>query len=107
MSANGEPKTLWIAVAGIVGAVVVFALIVLLVTLFYNLQDAEVREKVYSQVPQELSRLRSRQLEQLAGPEWVYATFGQVVPHVVLPPALPALHLELYERHAALTVESP
>ncbi len=78
MSTNGNPSASLIALVGVVGVILVFVVIVGLQTLFYNVQKAEIEEKVYSQIPEELSRLRSQQLEQLNRYRWIDEKGGVV-----------------------------
>ena len=60
-----------IAIAGIVGAILTFALIVALSALFLQAQSVETYHKSVRQTPAELRRLRSNQIEKLNGYGWV------------------------------------
>jgi len=73
-----DPNVPASAVVGLVGAVLLFVIIVGLQALFYRMQDAEVAEKVYSQPYEELRQLDADQLEQLNSYGWVDQQAGTV-----------------------------
>ena len=78
MSSNGDPNTSTTILVGIVGAILVFVTIVGLEALFYNAEQAENVAKVYQRDPEELTRLRADQIEQLHGYRWIDRDKGVV-----------------------------
>jgi hypothetical protein len=60
-----------IALIGVVGALVVFVMIVGVQVLFYNLQEIETYKKDISQTPEEISNLVARQQAQLHSYRWI------------------------------------
>jgi hypothetical protein len=73
-----DPSAGTTVVVGIVGAIVFFVIIVALQTLFYKVEQSQTVSKVYETDPQELSRLRADQLEQLHGYRWIDQQQGVV-----------------------------
>lgn len=71
MSEQGDPNTTWTATIGVVGAILVFVITVSLQALFYRVENSEIQQKVYSQIPEELSALRADQLGKLNSYRWV------------------------------------
>lgn len=59
------------AVVGIVGAILLFVIIVGLQALFYRMEERELARKVYDQPYQELQQLDADQLETLNSYGWV------------------------------------
>jgi hypothetical protein len=59
------------AVIGIIGAILVFVLIVALQAVFYHMESAEVERKVTSQRDQDLARLEASQRQTLATYRWI------------------------------------
>lgn len=78
LGSGGEPDSQAIVIVGLVGAILVFVLIVGLVALFHRAEDAEIERKVVAQVPEELDSLRARQLEILNGYRWIDPAKGIV-----------------------------
>jgi len=66
-----DPDTAMIIAVGLVGALAVFLLIVALQALYYHVESAELLQKVYSQSPEELTLLRSKQEERLHSCRWL------------------------------------
>ena len=75
---NADPDTSATIVVGVVGAIVVFAIIVALQALFYNVEASETVSKVYSVAPEQYSRLRADQLETLNSYRWIDRKNGVV-----------------------------
>lgn len=75
---DDDPRARNTAVAGIIGALLVFVIIVALQALFYNAEEQERVAKVYGQAPEELTRLRAQQLEQINSYRWVDPENGLV-----------------------------
>ena len=73
-----DPNVPASAVVGIIGAVLLFVIIVGLQALFYRMQDAELADKVYSQPYEQLRQLDADQLEQLNSYGWVDQQAGTV-----------------------------
>lgn len=59
------------AVVGILGAILLFVIIVGLQAIFYRMQERELERKVYDQPNQELQQLDADQLETLNSYGWV------------------------------------
>jgi hypothetical protein len=78
MAGDNEPNAPLTAVVGIVGAVLLFVLIVLLEAVFYNADEAERRRKVEGSVPDELAQVRSSQEALLNGYRWIDEKAGVV-----------------------------
>jgi hypothetical protein len=68
---NDDPHTSGTVVVGVVGAILVFAVIVALQALFYNVESAETVSKVYDVGPDQLNLLRADQLERLHSYRWI------------------------------------
>jgi len=73
-----DPKVTTSVIAGIIGAVVLFVVIVLLQALFYRMQAAERVRKVESQPNQELELVDAEQLQLLNSYGWVDQSNGVV-----------------------------
>jgi hypothetical protein len=71
MNAHDDVNTLAVAVVGIVGAIMVFVVIVGLQVWFYNLQEVETYKKVVSVQPQEYSSLVAEQEARLNSYRWI------------------------------------
>jgi hypothetical protein len=71
VSKSAEVNTPLVALVGVVGALVVFVLIVAAEVLFYHLEDIETYQKVTSQSPEEISNLVAQQQVQLNSYRWV------------------------------------
>lgn len=65
-------------IVGIVGAILLFAVIVGLSALFLSVQQSEEEKKAQSQGPGELRRLRAEQIQSLSEYRWVDAENGIV-----------------------------
>lgn len=76
--ARGEPNAAMILVVGLVGFILVFAIVVGLQAVYYQAEDDQNATKVISQAPEELSRLRSQQQEQLNTYRWIDQKTGVV-----------------------------
>lgn len=75
---EGDPEPLGTAVTVIVGAILVYIVIVLLQGVFYRTQEAEVARKTYGIPPQDLTLARSTQLEVLSSYRWLDQPRGVV-----------------------------
>ena len=73
-----DPNVPASAVIGIIGAILLFVIIVGLQALFYRMQEQELAAKVYSQPYEELRQLDASQLEQLNSYGWVDQQAGSV-----------------------------
>jgi hypothetical protein len=73
-----DPNVPLSAVVGLVGAVLLFVIIVGLQALFYGMEQREMAKKVYSQPYQALQQLDSEQLERLNSYGWVNEQKGEV-----------------------------
>ncbi len=71
MRRNDDPDASATIAFGIVGAILVFVIIVALQALFYRTQNEEYKRKMIAQAPEELSRLVAEQRERLGGYRWV------------------------------------
>ena len=66
-----DPDVPLSAVIGLIGAILVFVIIVALQAVFYNMEAAEYERKVTSQRDEELARLEAEQRESLATYRWI------------------------------------
>jgi len=73
-----DPNVSASAVVGIVGAILLFVVIVALQAVFNSMQRAELERKVVTRPSEDLQRLRARQLEQLGSYGWVDQNAGTV-----------------------------
>jgi len=73
-----DPNAAMTILVGIVSSILLFAIIVALQALFYEVQDSEVERKMLRQGPAELRILRSDQLEQINTYRWVDQANGVV-----------------------------
>ncbi len=67
MSHHSDPDTPMVALVGLVGAVLLFAIVVALTALYKRTEHQQLQDKVVEPVPQELAGLRARQQAQLVG----------------------------------------
>jgi hypothetical protein len=74
------------AIVGIIGAILLFAIIVALQALFYSMEEEELARKVYDQPYEELQELDADQLEQLNSYGWVSEADG--VAHIPIERAM-------------------
>jgi hypothetical protein len=68
---GGDPQTSSTLVVAVVGAILVFVIIVALQAFFYHSEETERAKKVYAVAPEELARLRATQQEQISTYRWV------------------------------------
>lgn len=73
-----DPKAGLIGVIGVVGAVLVVTIVVWLQAVFYRVEEAETRRKLYGQAPERLARLRAEQQGELHSYGWVDEKAGVV-----------------------------
>jgi hypothetical protein len=81
-----DPNVAASAVVGIIGAIVLFVIIVLLQTWFYRAEEDERFRKIYSQPYQELQKLDNEQRERLTSYGWV--SEGDGVVHIPIQRAM-------------------
>ncbi|HSL16456.1 MAG TPA: hypothetical protein VLB51_00955 [Methylomirabilota bacterium] len=81
-----DPNVAASAVVGIIGAIVLFVLIVLLQTWFYRAEADERFRKIYSQPYQELQKLDNEQRERLTSYGWI--SEGDGVAHIPIERAM-------------------
>jgi len=74
------------ALVGIIGAILLFAVIVALQAIFYSMEEEELARKVYDQPYEALQELDADQLEQLNSYGWVSETDG--VAHIPIERAM-------------------
>ena len=74
------------AIVGIIGAILLFAIIVALQALFYSMEEEELARKIYDQPYEELQELDADQLEQLNSYGWVSEADG--VAHIPIERAM-------------------
>jgi len=67
MSQQRDPNTSGVLLVGIVGSIVLFAVVVALIGLYQSVEHQQLQDKVYNTVPQELSQLRAKQIAQING----------------------------------------
>jgi hypothetical protein len=78
MQRPSDPNAPLTVLIGVVGAVLLFVVIVLLQAFFYHQERAEVERKVVAVGAEDLSQLRARQRDQLSSYRWVDAKAGVV-----------------------------
>ncbi|MCX7016654.1 MAG: hypothetical protein NTW86_29540 [Candidatus Sumerlaeota bacterium] len=66
-----DPDAAVTVAIGVIGALMIFLLIVALQILYYHTQDQELAALVYSRKPEELSLLRAKQEELLHSYRWI------------------------------------
>jgi uncharacterized membrane protein YhfC len=76
MRRNDDPDASATIAFGIVGAILIFVLIVALQALFYRAENQEFQRKVVSQAPEELSRVVAEQQQQLSSYRWIDSAKG-------------------------------
>ena len=78
MHRSEDPDTSTLALIGVVGAILIFVIIVLLQGLFYRVEQAEIDRKVLGQAPETLTRIRAEQEEGLRSYRWINEQEGIV-----------------------------
>lgn len=78
MKANDDPRASSTVVIGVIGALVLFLIVVALQAVYYRAERAESLDKVYRAVPEELTRVRNEQMGRLHTPRWVDRAQGVV-----------------------------
>jgi len=73
-----DPNVPLSAVVGVVGAILLFVVIVALQAVFNSMEQAEVERKVVAPPSAELQQLKAQQLEQLESYGWVDQSAGKV-----------------------------
>jgi hypothetical protein len=87
-----DPNVATSAVVGIIGAIVLFVIIVLLQTWFYRAEEQERFRKIYSQPYQDLQKLDNDQREQLSSYGWI--SEGDGVVHIPIDRAMTLISQE-------------
>ncbi len=67
MSNQRDPNTPAVLLVGVVGTIVIFALVVALIAVYQNVEQQQLQDKVYSVAPQEISQLEAKHRAQLNG----------------------------------------
>lgn len=75
---HGDPTTSWTVIAGILGALGVFVIVLGLQVLFYAVERAEHQRKVIEQPYDEVRRIRAQQEQGLHSYRWVDKNAGIV-----------------------------
>lgn len=86
MKRYDDPSFSGSVVAGILGAVLLFVIIVVLQTMFYSMEQSELERKVYSRPSDELARLNAEQLEIINSYGWIDEQGG--VAHIPIEQAM-------------------
>jgi hypothetical protein len=73
-----DPNVAASAVVGIISAILLFVIIVVLQAYFYDAEQAELEQKVYTQPNQALQQLDAGQLELISSYAWVSQADGVV-----------------------------
>jgi FlaG/FlaF family flagellin (archaellin) len=81
-----DPNVPASAVVGIIGAILLFAIIVALQALFYSFEEQELQRKVYGQPYEALQQLDADQVEQLNSYGWISEPDG--VAHIPIERAM-------------------
>ena len=77
MSDNSDPNTSTTVIVGVVGAIVVFALIVALQALYYHVEETRIQAQTANEAPDAIVRLRAEQSEVVQVAVAVRAAFGR------------------------------
>ena len=75
---GADPSGAWTAVVGVIGAVIIFAIIVGLQAFFNRAHEDELARKVYSAVYDDLVRMQATQEENLNSYRWLDRDAGTV-----------------------------
>ncbi len=67
MSQQRDPNSSGVLLVGVVGSIVLFAVVIALIGLYQSVEHQQLQDKVYNIVPQELSQLRAKQIAQING----------------------------------------
>ena len=78
MHESGDPNVPATVVVGVVGAILLFVVVVLLQAVFYSAERAENQVKVVAPASEELASLRASQLEVLHSYRWIDQPNGVV-----------------------------
>ena len=78
MRDGDDPKTSSTIIVGMVGTILMLAVVVFAVALFYDVERAEWNRKVVNRVEHEVNTLKNEQLERLNGYRWVNEQEGVV-----------------------------
>ena len=73
---DDDPMAPMILVIAVLGAILVFVTVIALEAYFYKTEGEETASKSYSQVPEDLARLRAAQEEELGAYRWVDSARG-------------------------------
>ncbi|MBD3162107.1 MAG: hypothetical protein GF346_07345 [Candidatus Eisenbacteria bacterium] len=68
---HDDPATGQTVAWGVVGAILIFVLVVALQAFFYAAEQSETRSKTYGRQPEELAGLRAEQQEKLTTYRWI------------------------------------
>jgi hypothetical protein len=95
MKESPDPNAPWTVIVGFVGVILLFVTVVLIEAVFFNYQNGEFNRKVVSEVPEELTSVRTGQIEKLNTYRWIDKASGTV--------AIPIDHaIELVVHEAAM-----
>jgi hypothetical protein len=75
---DGDPRSSLTVIVGIIGAILLLAVVVLAQVLFYNVQRVEEQTKVLASRPQELLDLQAKQLGQIHATRYIDQEHGVV-----------------------------
>lgn len=67
MSKQSDPNTPAVLLVGIIGVILLFAIVVGLTAVYQAVEQDQLQDKVYTSVPQELAQLRAKQQAQING----------------------------------------
>lgn len=104
MTTSPDPPVRLTAIVGIVGGILLLAIVLLAEVLFYNVQRIEDETKAYSGKPQELADLQARQLAQIN--EYRYVDQAQGVVAIPIDRALELYRTEMQSSPVPATMPS-
>jgi sensor domain CHASE-containing protein len=71
-----DPSSSRTVLVGFVGTVILFVTVLVVEALYFTVQRAEIQEKIVNQVPEELTALRAKQVENLNTYRWIEKASG-------------------------------
>jgi len=78
LAPDDDPNSLMTVVLGVIGCVLLLAILFGLEAMFFSAQHAEFRDKVVRQKPEELLRVQAGQLEAIRDYRWIDREAGVV-----------------------------
>ncbi len=106
MSNQRDPNTPAVLLVGVVGSIVIFALVVALIAVYQNVEQQQLQDKVYNVAPQEISQLNAKHQAQLNGYRHMPGDDGVVALPIERAMELAVIELNALEEPPAEPVET-